>query len=88
MLLRELGRNPHERRGIEAGHVGNELAKVGVIGAFQLVLDQDQPIVAHFTTEDVGPEGPYPRLGPLQLELQPKCCGKQVQVRWARRARA
>ena len=59
MLLRELGRDPHDRSGVQAGHVRDELvsglcdwcASIGF-------LDQDQPILAHFTTEDVGPEGP------------------------------
>ena len=53
MFVSETCGNPHDRHGFETGRVREQLSKVGMVGPFQLVLDEDPRIVADIFAENV-----------------------------------
>ena len=88
VLLGELARNPHDSDGVEAGRVGKQLAEVAVVGAFELILDEDPGIRHRVLAQDIGAEGADVALGGLQLQFEPDGFAEQGQVLLFRLARA
>lgn len=83
ILLGEPAGDPDHGDGLEPGRIGQQLAKVGVIGPLELILDRD-PVVAipaaRVLAQDVGPKRSHSLFLRLELQLQAGGLPEQLQV--------
>ena len=82
MLLGEARGHPDDGHRVEAGRIGQKLAKVAVVGALQLVLDQHPMVATDVPAQDIGAERPDGLLLGLQFELQAQRLAQHGQVLW------
>ena len=75
-------RNPHHHAPIQPSRVGQQLAKVLVVGRLQLVLDKHSPTFV-VSADDVGTIRPDAVFGALDLKRKPEGILKDLEVLWA-----
>lgn len=80
MLISEAGRDPDDSHRVQARSVSQQLAKVQMVGAFELVLDQHPGVPAHVLAQNVGAEGADGLFLGLQFELDAQCLSQKRQV--------
>ena len=71
MFVSELFGDPDDRACIVAGRVGEQLTEMGMVGWFQLVLDDYRTVVAYITRQQVERECSDGRFTLLKFKLYP-----------------
>ena len=80
MLIRELGCDPDDGDGFKAGGVGQQLAEVTVIRAFQLILNQNPAVGRDVLAEDVRPKRTHRTLLGFQLKVDTQRFAKHGEI--------
>src|SRR5690349_1332619 len=72
MFLAEFARDPNNNPRFKARGIGDDLAKVGMVGGLELVLNDYDTITTEVSSDDVTGKVSYRSLGLGHLEFEPK----------------